>query len=189
MNRSRTAMVTTSTGRNGFVVLPGMAWPKSADNISRAASRSISKAAYRRASTMTRKARRGLSPRWSSARCVSWAVRGTDRGRPQRNTGNLRRALAVADRKALTTSRFETLPYKVFSDACPRSEPFEFTRYTFRHSSLGTMLVSQNLIAARQHYGLLGFISRMPASLRYKLRIANASFTPPDKPHSLASAL
>ena len=90
--------VTTSTGPNGFVVLPGMAWPKSADNTLPAGNKSISKGDCRRESTTTRKARRGRLPRWSSARCVSWAVREMDRARRRRNTGSCRRAQEVADR-------------------------------------------------------------------------------------------
>ena len=101
-------MVTTSIGPNGFVVLPGMAWPKSADNTLRAGSRSISKGDCRRGSTTTRKARRGRLPRWSSARCVSWAVREMDRARPRRNTGSRRRVQEVADRRILTTYRSKT---------------------------------------------------------------------------------
>ena len=54
--------------------------------------------------------------------------------------------------RSILTFRFEALPSKVSSGASPRSEPFEFTRYTLRHTFWDAVPVSQNLILAQRHY-------------------------------------
>ena len=65
--------------------------------------------------------------------------------------------------RSILTFRFEALPSKVSSGASPRSEPFEFTCYTLRHTFWDPVPVSQNLILAQRHYDSLGFISKIVA--------------------------
>src|SRR5579859_3213655 len=89
MNRSKTAMATTSIGSNGFVAWRGTGSQNSAGNISSAGSSAIWKVGSRRGSTTTRKARRRPLPKWLSARCVCWAVRGMGRTKPLRSPRRL----------------------------------------------------------------------------------------------------